>query len=264
MVNRIKVNRKDSPDCVVMAKILEDKLVEHGFEITDQDPELIVSVGGDGTFIRTLRETGFNADILYVGVHCGHLGFLQEVGIDQLDMMVKSLKENSFKIEELSVEEAIVKSSAGEWLFSALNETLIREKNLRVLHMDVLINGHFLERFSGDGFIIATPIGSTAYNMSAGGSIVYPSLDTLQLTPMAPLSSKSFRSLQNSIIVPPKMKVTLIPDKERARDLLLIVDGEIHTITDVQEIEVRMSEKHIKSLRFQTYSFWTRIQEKFL
>ncbi len=82
----------------------------------------------------------------------------------------------------------------------------------KVVHLEIFVDGNHLENFCGDGMIISTPVGSTAYNFSSGGSIIYPSLNTLQMTPLSPISSKAYRSLPNSAIIPGDLKITIKPE----------------------------------------------------
>ena len=85
-----------------------------------------------------------------------------------------------------------------------INEIVVRDKNLKVVKLDINIDNDLLENFMGDGVLISTSSGSTAHNLSYGGSIVYPTFSSLQITPMGPINSKAYKSLVNSVIVPDK------------------------------------------------------------
>ena len=119
-----------------------------------------------------------------------------------------------------------------------------------------------LENFVGDGLLIATSFGSTAYNLSHGGSIVYNTFHTLQITPIAPLNNKSYRNLLNSVILPENKKVTLVPRK--GKDILITIDGENKVYKDALEVQTYVNDKRIKCLRRKDYNFSKKINEKFL
>ena len=120
-----------------------------------------------------------------------------------------------------------------------------------------------LENFSGDGLLISTSTGSTAYNMSFGGSIVYNTLSTLSITPIAPLNNKVYKSLFNSVIVPGDRVITLKPDKEY-KDLFIQVDGVNKLIDNVIKVETKIDKKRIKCLRMNDFHFIKVINNKIL
>ncbi len=119
-----------------------------------------------------------------------------------------------------------------------------------------------LERFVGDGLLIATSFGSTAYNLSHGGSIVYNTFHTLQITPIAPLNNKSYRNLINSVILPENKTVKL--DLGGDKNIMITVDGENIVYENVVKVETFVHEKRIKCLRRKDYDFSKKINEKFL
>ena len=120
----------------------------------------------------------------------------------------------------------------------------------------------FLETAVGDGLLISTSFGSTAYNLSFGGSIVYNTFHTLQITPIAPLNNKSYRSLLNSVILPENKVISLLP--QRNRDLLITIDGENKYYENVIKVETVVDKKRINCLRRKGYNFVEKINEKFL
>lgn len=265
MIKTVKIFENNSRASQYTVEVLRERFLYNNLKIIDDNnADLIISVGGDGTFLQTLKETNFNTRPLYVGILCGHLGFLQEVNVDEIDIFIDNLKNVNFKIEKLSVLNTIIETQNGINQFYSLNETVIREKELKALHINLMINGNQVEKFLGDGIIVSTPTGSTAYNLSVGGSIVCPELDVLQITHIAPISSSSYRSLNNSIIVPLKTKICLIPVAGYSSNIIVTVDGNTKMVAGVENIEIFSNLNHIKTLRFKNYCFWTRIQEKFL
>ena len=120
-----------------------------------------------------------------------------------------------------------------------------------------------METFNGDGILLSTSTGTTAYNMSFGGSIVYNTLDTLSITPIAPLNNKVYKTLPNSVIVPSKKTVSLLPKKEY-RNFFIQVDGVNHNIDDVVKLETMVGKRKIKCLRMNDFHFIKILNGKML
>ncbi|WP_338115265.1 NAD(+)/NADH kinase [Oceanirhabdus seepicola] len=261
-IRRIRVYSNKLNKSIQVCETVTEKLRGYGFEIVEESPDLVVCIGGDGTFINALKNLNFDTETVYVGIHTGHLGFLQEVNTQDIDYFINCLKNSHYKIERHRIQETTVTCSGNSEKFHTFNEVVIRDDNLKVIHIEINIDENSFERFSGDGIIISTPIGSTAYNMSAGGGLVFPSLDILQLTPLAPLNSGAYRCITNSILVPPDKIINITPLNRK--DISICIDGEVRTFKCVDTIQSKMSPKYIKMLRLENYSFWTRIKEKFL
>lgn len=238
-----------------------DKLINEGFIFDETNYDLAISIGGDGTFLHMVKDTGFNSDVLYVGINTGTLGFGVEVSINGIDEFIMNLKKDNYKVDYIGIEEIKINTKNGEPNFNALNEIVIREKTLNTFICDVKIDDSFLEKFIGDGLLISTSFGSTAYNLSFGGAIIYNTFHAMEITPIAPLNNKSYRTLLNSVVVPEEKRVVLIPKK---KDLLITIDGENNYYDDVISIEIFMGNKKIKCYRDTNYNFCKKINEKFL
>ncbi len=260
-IKRVKLFSNDNENSKEIEKILKNELEKENFIICDKDYELAIAIGGDGSFLRMLKRSNFNSDIYYIGVNSGTLGFLQEIKPKDLNKFVEKLKNNNIKIEEIGIQETIIHSKNSSSLFYTLNEIVIRDKNLNTTKLNIRIDDFLLEKFIGDGILVSTSTGSTAYNLSYGGSIVYNTLHTLQITPIAPLNNKSYRSLLNSVVLPENKLVTIIPEN---KNLLITVDGENKFFDDVNFIETSVKNKRIKCIRNIDYDFSTKINEKFL
>lgn len=242
-------------------KLVDEKLKENGF-ISDENYDLAIAIGGDGSFLRMIKQTNFNSDVLYVGINAGTLGFAQEVSLSSIDEFISELKNGDYKIDSIGVQETKVITKKSDSCFYSLNEIVVRQKELNTFTSDVYIEDALLEQFVGDGLLISTSFGSTAYNLSFGGSIVYNTFHTLQITPIAPLNNKSYRNLLNSVVLPENKKVTLVP--KNSSDILITVDGENNFYSNVLKIETFVDKKRIKCLRRKDYDFAKKINEKFL
>ena len=183
----------------------------------------------------------------------------------QLDDFIFNYGQNRFSIQELSTVDIRVESNGVISNHTGLNEIAIKSNDNHSIHLNMSIGGSFIQRFSGDGIIIATPAGSTAYNYSLGGSIVDPRVNVLQLTPIAPMNTIAYRSFTSSILLPPELELGIIPDgRSSEKPLRIIFDGYCRNYSPVDSIKVSMGDKKVKLLRFDNYDFWTKVKSKFL
>lgn len=261
-IRNIKLYVNDNEKSKQISKLVEEKLRNASFSIVDSHYDLAIAIGGDGSFLRMVKENSFDSNIYYVGINAGTLGFLQEVTLDDIDEFISNLQSNTFDVSEIGIQETKVTTSVDEHFFYSLNEIVIRNLLLNTCHFDVIVENSLLQHYVGDGMLIATSSGSTAYNLSFGGSIVFDDFHSLQLTPIAPLNSKVYRSLRNSIIIPENKMVTLVPKKDK-KNFLITVDGENYSFEDVEKIETVVDKKKIRFLRFSS-KFVDKVYDKFL
>lgn len=262
-IERVKLFPNDNLKSKDIELKLKKNLEDNGILVCEEDYDLAVAIGGDGSFLRMLKQNNFNSDIYYIGVNTGTLGFLQEIKPNEIKEFVKCIKEYNFKIDNIGIQKTEVETSESTSIFYSLNDIVIRDKELNTTMLNIKVEDIILEKFIGDGILVSTSVGSTAYNMSYGGSIVYNTLHTLQITPIAPLNSKVYRNLLNGIVIPEDKLITIIPEKEK-RNLIVTIDGENNLYEDVIKIKTIVSKKRIKCLRMNTYNFIDIVNEKFL
>lgn len=248
-------DKAKSVENIVRKKLLENEFLE------SDDFDLGIAIGGDGSFLRMVKNTNFNSNVLYVGINVGTLGFAQEVTLETLDDFIEDLKSENYKIDTIGIQKTKVVTNNGDYRFYSLNEIVIREKDLNTATFNIEVDDVFLEKFQGDGLLIATSFGSTAYNLSFGGSIIYNTFHTLQITPIAPLNNKAYRNLMNSVVLPENFIVRISPENP---NLLITIDGENSCYDNVLYIETSVKDKRIKCLRTKDYDFILKINEKFL
>lgn len=248
------------------ASLLKEKLTEKGYIVSkkyDYDAILNICVGGDGAFLRSVHSYGF-PEIPFVGINTGHLGFFQEICPNNLENFIDALDKQDFTIDSLYLVEASVCTRTSCIELIGVNEIVAKGIESKTIHLNISINDTYLERFSGDGVIISTPMGSSAYNFSAGGSMVYPTLGVLQLTPLAPINSKVYRSLTTSAIVPENMIIKLSPEYRDENSILIVVDGEQHRYENIVEINLKISDMKLQLFNFKKHNFWSNVRDKFL
>ena len=222
-------------------------------DLGEMEIDYLITVGGDGTIMRSamlLRNPG--TPIL--GINMGSRGFLTEVDPNDANIAIDMIIENEYNIEECLKLSSMSPSVEGKFP-DALNEVLIASAlPSKTLDMRLSVDGEFLFDVQADGFIIAPPTGSTAYNLSAGGSIIAPSIDAISLTAICPYSY--FRS----IVIPSasKVKVELLKPKVNA---LIIIDGREYVALKPQSIvEVYRSQHKTRFVRFK--SFYHRLERR--
>ncbi|NMA50397.1 MAG: NAD(+)/NADH kinase [Mollicutes bacterium] len=262
MIKKIWLYPNNDDKSIEISNIIKEKLISNGY-IIDKNCDLVIAIGGDGTFLRMVKKMNFNSNIYYVGINTGTLGFLQEIKVDEVDCFIKELKNGEFKIEEIGIQETEIETNNKKYNYLTLNEIVIRDKNLKATKLNIKINGDLLERFIGDGILIATSTGSTAYNLSFGGSIVYNTFNSLQITPIAPINTKVYRALRNSVIIPNHKEIIVEPEFDK-KDLHISFDGNSYYFDNVKKIKTEIKDKTIKCIRLKHYNFPKKINEKLL
>ncbi|NLK73341.1 MAG: NAD(+)/NADH kinase [Clostridiales bacterium] len=262
----INIVANDNALSLETKRVLKQRLEKDNFIISkefDNNAELIICIGGDGSFLRTVHTYNFPR-IPIIGVNTGHLGFFQEISPNQLDEFIFKYNKGDYKIQTLNAVCAeIVTKNKKNYLYG-INEIGIRSDKAKTIHLNISLDDSFLERFSGDGLLIATPAGSTAYNYSLGGSIVDPRLNLLQITPLAPINTTAYRSFTSSVIVPPEITIRIFPENTFEKSILIISDGMEHRFDEIYEISLYLSNTQVQVLRLEKYDFWTKVKRKFL
>ncbi len=220
--------------------------------------EMIIVLGGDGTLLSVARLMG-NHDVPILGVNLGGLGFLTEITLEELYRVLEKVVQGDFITDERVVLNASV-IRRGERMaeFIVLNDAVINKGALaRIIDLETTINGEYLTTFKSDGLILSTPTGSTAYNLSAGGPIVYPSLHCIIITPICP------HTLTNRPIVIPddvEIRATL---KTKQQEVILTLDGQQGFTLEFEDVvEVKKAEGHIFLIKSPYRHYFEVLREK--
>jgi len=220
--------------------------------------ELLIVAGGDGTILRAARDLA-HWDVPILGINMGHKGFLAEIEVDQMDRYLQYIVAGQYQFRERMMLEAAVQRE-GRLLgrFIALNDIVVsRGPFSRILTVNTYINNEFLECYSGDGVIVATPTGSTGYSLSAGGPIVNPSLELIVITPICP------HSLNNRAVIVAVNEQILMRVDSRQAQVVMTADGQVgFALEDGDEIAVRKAEQKVKLVHFGDNSFYRLLREK--
>ncbi len=230
---------------------VEDYIAQEGTTI-----DFALSVGGDGTFLTTASLVGC-LDIPILGINCGHLGYLAEVQTGKIEAVLDQLITNNYTIEQRRMLEVSCQYEGKIVSPYALNEIAILKSGLSsMITVDVSLNGEFLHNYKADGLLIATPTGSTAYNLSAGGPLLDPHLNAIILTPVA-THSLNIRPLvvldDNQIDV----KIS-----SRNGNYLLSVDGRSQVLNQDIQLHIVRSQRTIKLVRINRQTFTQSLKDK--
>ncbi|WP_286316225.1 NAD(+)/NADH kinase [Romboutsia ilealis] len=262
----ITINSNQVDKSVETKKILTEKLINAGFEITYEfcnAAELIISIGGDGSFLKTVHDFGFTKTPI-IGINTGHLGFFPEISPNHIDSFIESYKNNNFLVQNVSLLKANIYTNNYNSKMYAINEIVVKGDKSRTIHLSLDVNNKHIQNFSGDGMIISTPTGSTAYNYAAGGSIVDPDLNLMQLTPLYPINTNAYRCFTSSIIFSSESIIKIIPEYRFENSILIVIDGIEYRFNHMSNIEISISDLKINLVRMLDYEFWSRVSEKFL
>ena len=151
-------------------------------------------------------------EVPILGINTGHLGFFPDFSPSDIDHFIESYLVGDYIVQEIPVLQSTVctKSNCND-VFS-INEVVVKGYKSRTIHLSLGINDHHVQNFSGDGVIISTSTGSTAYNYAARGSIIDPSINVMQITPLAPINTNAYRSFTSSIICSKDSIVKIAPE----------------------------------------------------
>ncbi len=224
-----------------------------------EHPDLVLSIGGDGTLLEAVHEYGFEPH--YVGIHTGHLGFYADWRPEELDEFIHALNHITPLIAEYPTVQCRVTAAGVTTSKWALNELVIRNASLSTLVARVLINGEEFETFRGDGLIVSSPSGSTAYNKAVDGAIVHPSIEAIQLSEIASINNQTYRTIDSSLVLPKHHEVELIVKNPK---IMLGLDREQAVWKDVQSITCRVGTDKVKFARYRKLPFWGRVRKAFI
>ena len=227
----------------------------------DESAEIdaLLTLGGDGTLLRGARLLG-GRQVPILGINLGRLGFLTSCGADDFELGFRRLVRGDFRAEERMTLDAAALDAAGRerhrWL--ALNDVVLHKGGFaRVMRLRVAVNGETIAAYAADGLVVATPTGSTAYSLSAGGPVVVPALDLILLTPVS-AHTLAIRPL----VLPATAEVT-VHAEDGPEELLVTVDGQVGTtFASGETLTVRRAASPVLIVRFPGATFFSRMRRK--
>ncbi len=222
--------------------------------------DIVLAFGGDGTILSTARHVGASG-VPILGVNLGGLGFLTEVTIDELFPTLEKIINNQYSIVERMVIEATVREQDNEKTCFALNDIVVDRSGFgRVIRNEVFIDDNYLTSYLGDGIIVATPTGSTAYSLSAKGPILFPTVNSMVITPIC-AHSLSVRP----VVIPDTSVIRIVPHPEESV-VTMSVDGQlIRQFPKTADVEIilKKAKYYIRWIQRENKNFYDLLRTKF-
>ncbi len=247
-----------------LATRLNNLALNKGFTVVSDinSANIIISLGGDNAFLQATRKTGFRDDCLYVGINTDQLSFYTDFTLKHPEAMFDAIMNEELEVRRYPVIEVTIDERMS---FYCLNECSIRSHVTKAFVMDVYIDDFLFETFRGDGMIISTPTGSTAYNKSVNGAVIDPTLPSMQVSEIASLNNNEYRTLGSSFVLGLGRALTLKVDQKGGNTYSAIaVDNEALNVGHAKKLQVQLADRHINVLKLKTNSFWQRVKRKFL
>lgn len=188
------------------------------FKALCEQSDFLVSLGGDGTLLSLVRNSyGYHKPV--VGINAGTLGFLADVRITEVDTFLDNLLLGNYRIDDRMMIDGYIQTADGRKKFHAFNDVVITRPTVsHMVKIDASVDGEWFNTYRGDGLIISTPTGSTAYNLAAGGPVMYPLTQAFIMTPVAAHSLT-----QRPIVLPSNFTIALSSPKDT---VVVMVDGQ--------------------------------------
>jgi len=253
-----------NPKSEVVSKELWKRLREENFILTPKNPDIVISIGGDGMLLSAFHKYEKLIDrVRFVGIHTGHLGFYTDYRDFEVENLVENLKLDTGARVSYPILNIKVKLTDGRIVeMKALNEATIKRLS-KTMVADIIINNVPFERFRGDGISVSTPTGSTAYNKSLGGAVLHPTIEALQIAEVASLNNRVYRTLGSSIVVPKKDKIVIEPKHSDRYSIAVDNKTIIYDNIDCIEYQIDNSKIHFVATPSHT-SFWNRVKDAFI
>lgn len=252
---------KNVVDCVY--NVIRDSSVYEFKDSVGEDEnkiknlDVVISLGGDGTILSTARELAQYA-IPILGINIGNLGFLTEVESSEFEYAINCLKDNHYYIEERMMLDCTIENDLRKETHNCLNDIVLSKGTLaRILKYDIYVNDIFYTTFTADGVILSTPTGSTAYALSAGGPIIYPTLSLMSITPICP-HSLGVRTL----VLDGKSSITVKLSKKYGSAYLTVDGQQAVELNENDVINVNMSKLKCRLVKLDKYDYFNILRKK--
>jgi NAD+ kinase len=225
------------------------------FETLCETCDMLVCIGGDGTLISAVRRS-FPHQTPVLGVHAGKLGFLADLSIDELEDFVGLIKTGDYRLDQRSLLQATITTRLGETKVIAFNDIVITRPSIsKMIHLDTYVDGKPFNTYYGDGVIVSTPTGSTAYNLSAGGPVLYPMSHVFALTPISPHSLT-----QRPVVLPGHFAMEVRTPDQSA---LVVVDGQdMYKFGEGDIVRIHLAEETAQLVHRRDFSYFEVLKEK--
>lgn len=225
------------------------------FDILCRESDVLVTIGGDGTLISAVRRShDYGKPVM--GIYAGKLGFLADIALEELDTFLGQVQNGECRIDERAMLQAVISTRAGEKRVVAFNDIVITRPSIsKMIHVETFVDDKAFNTYYGDGVIVSTPTGSTAYNLSAGGPVLFPLTKVFVLTPICPHSLT-----QRPVVLPGQFDVEFRTPDQSA---LAVVDGQdMYEFGEGDTIRISLAEHPAKLLHRKAFNYFEVLKEK--
>ena len=230
----------------------------HVFDTLDFDVDYVISMGGDGTFLKAASMVGPRC-VPIVGINTGRLGYLADVSPTEMEKAIGMIYKGNFIVERHAVIEVEAEGAVlGNCRFALNDIAVLKQDNASMITIHARIDGENLVTYLADGLIVSTPTGSTAYSLSNGGPIIMPQTDVLCLTPVAPHSLNI-----RPIVVPATAEISL-DIESRSHKFLVAIDGRSEKLPETARLHIRKADYEVNIVKRRHHKYIATLREKMM
>ena len=228
------------------------------FNGDDFDADFVISMGGDGTFLKAASRVG-HKDIPILGVNMGRLGFLADISPDDIEHCINALAQDDFAIESRALIQVEADGNLlGDFSYALNDVAILKRDTASMISICANINGQYLNTYQADGLVVSTPTGSTAYSLSNGGPIIVPGTKVFSMTAVAP------HSLNVRPIVIPDSAVVELDVESRSHNFLVAIDGRSEKCKEGTKITLRRAPYDVKVVKRSDHRYFNTLREKMM
>lgn len=257
------VHRYDHLSLETKEKIIKGLANFPNISEDEKNPDIVITIGGDGTLLEAFHYYQEKlSSISFLGIHTGHLGFYTDWHPEEVEELIHNIVTQPLKVVEYPLIEIVIERIGNTDKFLALNELTVKSVE-KTMVMQIYINEQPFEVFRGDGLCIATPSGSTGYNKSLNGALIHPSLESIQISEMASLNNRVYRTIGSPLILPKHHVLTLNPQHPE-REYHFTIDHLHFSYHHIKKINLRVASEKIRFVRYREFPFWMRVRDSFI
>ncbi|AFV97508.1 MULTISPECIES: NAD(+)/NADH kinase [unclassified Sulfuricurvum] len=225
------------------------------FEMMCENSDFLVTIGGDGTLISAVRRS-YRYQIPVLGIHAGKLGFLADLDFAELESFVDKMIEGEYRIDKRSILQATIVTQKGVNEVFAFNDIVLTRPSIaKMIHIETYVDGQSFNTYYGDGVVVSTPTGSTAYNLSAGGPVLFPLSQVFALTPICPHSLT-----QRPMVFPGHFEIEM---KTPDASALVIIDGQdLVKISHKDTVNIKLASGAAHLIHRREFNYFEVLKEK--
>lgn len=261
---RVALVSYDKPKTVALTEDFIRKTAGTAIIIDEENPQLVVTIGGDGTLISAFHKYSHLLNtVRFIGIHTGHLGFYTDWRDYELDDMLEGLKHDKGESISYPLLDVRVKyrNQTETKRFLALNEVVLKKIDGTMV-CDVFVKDELFETFRGDGICVATPTGSTGLSKSLGGAVIHPRTEAIQLTELASVNNRVYRTLSSPMVI--AKDEWIVVEAADQKGLILAIDNLTFENQQIEKIVYRIAKERVHFARYRHMHFWNRVENAFI